>query len=64
MTKLHWVKCTGGVWCDLQKVHLPSIHDEIGVYVIWHTGTPGRVIRVGQGNIVQRQVVINFQLKF
>ena len=28
-----------------------------GVYVIWHSGTPGRVVRVGQGDVAARLYV-------
>jgi hypothetical protein len=27
---------------------------ETGVYIIWHEGNPGRVVRIGQGKIADR----------
>ena len=56
MATVTWVKCgTGANWCPLQTLDMASISGTpIGVYVIWHEGTPSRVVRVGQGNIVDR----------
>jgi hypothetical protein len=41
-------------WCSLQSLDLDSIGDVGGVYIIWHEGNPGRVVRVGQGDIGDR----------
>lgn len=49
---LVWVQCQYG-WCPLEAVDLSEVRD-FGVYVIWHVGAPGRVVRVGQGDIVER----------
>lgn len=50
MLSLSWVKCRGDVWCGLRHVDLGPI-DARGVYIIWHGGNPGRVVRVGKGDI-------------
>jgi hypothetical protein len=59
MINLNWNQCTGNtgsIWCPLLTVNLAHAHfDGIeGVYVIWHTGNPSQVVRVGQGNIRER----------
>lgn len=51
--ELYWVKCTNGLWCPLQNVDLEKV-DTQGVYVIWHSGNPARVVYVGQGDIKDR----------
>ena len=51
---IQWVKLTNNRWPELQTVNLESIGDVAGVYVIWHSGQPGKWVRVGQGNIKQR----------
>jgi hypothetical protein len=48
-----WNKC-GDHWCSLENLDLDSVGDIGGVYVIWHEGNPGRVVRVGQGRIKDR----------
>lgn len=51
---LSWVKCGNATdWCSLESVNLSKVNTE-GVYIIWHQGNPGRVVRVGQGNIADR----------
>ena len=50
-----WNKCgTDNHWCSLENLSLDSIGDVSGVYIIWHEGNPGRVVRVGQGDIEDR----------
>ena len=45
-----WKKCgDDGHWCALENLDLDSLGDIAGVYIIWHEGNPGRVVRVGQG---------------
>lgn len=45
-----WQKCgNDGHWCSLEDLDLDSVGEVAGVYMIWHTGTPGRVVRIGQG---------------
>jgi hypothetical protein len=51
--ELNWVKCTNNNWCPLATVNLSTVSTR-GVYIIWHTGNPSRVVRVGQGNISER----------
>lgn len=53
MISLNWVKCGGGVWCELALVNLENVNNT-GVYVIWHGGQPSRYVRVGQGDIKDR----------
>ena len=50
-----WIVCggTGNNWCPLREVELKNV-DTVGVYIIWHEGNPGRVVRVGQGDIAER----------
>lgn len=50
---LQWVKSQSGGWLDLQLVHLSNVVAE-GVYVIFKSGAPGAVVRVGQGTISTR----------
>jgi hypothetical protein len=50
---LTWRKC-GDHWCSLENLDLDSVGDVCGVYIIWHEGNPGRVVRIGQGNIKDR----------
>jgi len=50
-----WKKCgNDGHWCSLDNLDLNSITDAGGVYIIWHEGNPGRVVRVGQGDFQDR----------
>jgi len=46
---ISWVKLTTGGWPDLELVNLDNANTG-GVYVIWHTGRPGRYVKVGQAN--------------
>jgi hypothetical protein len=51
---VEWIKCgNGGNWCPLELVNLSDVDTE-GVYIIWHEGNPGRVVRIGQGDIKDR----------
>ena len=52
MLTLSWVKC-GNAWCPLETVDLSKTTTK-GVYVIWHAGNPGRVVRIGQGDVADR----------
>ena len=47
-----WVKC-GGNWCSLKHLNLKGV-TATGVYIIWYDGNPGRVVRIGQGDIADR----------
>jgi hypothetical protein len=50
-----WIKCgNDGHWCSLDRLELNSVGEVGGVYIIWHEGNPGRVVRIGQGDISDR----------
>jgi hypothetical protein len=53
MLQLHWIKTTEGNWMSLDNVVLDKVTAQ-GVYIIWHDGETGRVVRVGQGDIRAR----------
>jgi hypothetical protein len=53
MITLQWVSPGGDQWFRLETVDLTNVMTS-GVYVIWHDGTPGRVVRLGQGDIAER----------
>lgn len=47
---VQWIACGDDKhWCSLQDLDLESVGDTAGVYIIWHEGNPGRVVRIGQG---------------
>jgi hypothetical protein len=47
---LTWNKCGADAhWCSLENLDLDSVGDANGVYIIWHDGNPGRVVRLGKG---------------
>jgi hypothetical protein len=52
-----WKRCGNDRrYCNFLLVGLEKLNYD-GVYIIWHEGTngqPGRVVRVGQGNIANR----------
>lgn len=50
---VNWMKCTTGNWCSFDKLDLSGV-SEVGVYIIWHEGNPGRVVYVGQGDVAKR----------
>jgi hypothetical protein len=53
-----WIKCgNDSHWCNFDTLDLASVGETIGVYIIWHAGNPGRVVRVGQGKIADRAAV-------
>ena len=53
MLSVDWIKLQNGNWCNLATVNLDSVISH-GVYIIWHTGNPGRVVYVGQGDVKAR----------
>jgi hypothetical protein len=53
MATVNWIKSPTGSWHSLMDVDLTGVTGT-GVYVIWHEGTPSRIVRVGQGDIVAR----------
>ena len=48
----------GNDWWTLEELLFPLRKEQHGVYVIWHSGNPGRAVRVGQGNISDRLLTI------
>jgi hypothetical protein len=51
---LTWKTCgDDGHWCSLEALDLDSVGETAGVYIIWHEGNPGRVVRIGQGDPIQ-----------
>jgi hypothetical protein len=54
MLNLSWVTCGDDKhWCSFETVNLDKV-TAVGVYIIWHRGNPGRVVRVGQGDVADR----------
>lgn|SRR5208337_903731 len=54
---LTWKTCgDDGHWCSLENLDLESVGDIAGVYIIWHAGNPGRVVRVGQGDPIKTRL--------
>lgn len=51
--KVNWIKSTGDDWLSLTLVDLSQVTAS-GVYMIWYNGNPGKVVRLGQGNIADR----------
>lgn len=51
-----WVKCIADNWCPLETLKLEGLGDTAGVYIIWHDGNPGRVVRLGQGAPIQNRL--------
>ena len=50
---LHWIKCQNDNPCDFRTVMLDEVNVQ-GIYVIWYKGNPGRVVRIGKGNVAHR----------
>lgn len=51
--QLKWIKCgDDGHWCSLEQLNLDMKTE--GVYIIWHEGNPGQIVRVGQGDVAER----------
>jgi len=50
MISLHWRKPAGNGWYALDSINTSAI-DTVGLFIIWHDGDPGRVIRVSQGDV-------------
>lgn len=54
MLQVKWAKCGDDAhWCSLDNLDASQVSTE-GVYIIWHEGNPGRVVRIGQGDIASR----------
>lgn len=56
--QVKWVKCSNDSehWCSLEALDLDSVGEAAGVYVIWHEGNPGRVVRIGQGDPIKKRL--------
>lgn len=50
MVIVTWRRCESHKWHALEELALSKIED-VGVYIVWYPGTPGRVVCVGQGPI-------------
>lgn len=54
-----WIRCgPNKVYCPFESVNLENV-SAYGVYVIWYNGRngePGRVVRLGQGDIKSRLI--------
>lgn len=53
MAIVTWIKSTTDTWLPFEIVDLSNVATT-GVYLIWHAGQPGRVVRLGQGKIAER----------
>ena len=53
MINLTWVKSAEGKWLSFLRVNLNNVASD-GVYIIWHSGSPSKVVYVGQGDISNR----------
>jgi hypothetical protein len=56
MLSVKWLTCgNDSHWCSLETLDLETA-SESGVYLIWHTGNPSRVVYVGQGAPVSKRL--------
>lgn len=54
MLHLNWSTCgQDSHWCSFETVNMETCTAS-GVYIIWHTGNPSRVVYVGQGKVADR----------
>jgi hypothetical protein len=53
MINLQWVKSPTNSWLNFDMVNLSNVTTG-GVYIIWYSGNPGRVVYVGQGDVAAR----------
>jgi hypothetical protein len=63
MVNVHWLKCgrsPNNVWCGLNTVDLATVR-ESGVYIIWHSGNPSKVVYVGQGDPISARLAVHRQ---
>lgn len=54
MIAVQWVTSQAGTWLQFETFNLSSAEDDEGVYIIWHAGNPGKVVKVGQGVVQDR----------
>lgn len=53
MLDLKWRRSTDGDgWWNFIKLNLTTVRDE-GIYVVWLSGDPGRVVCIGEGDIAE-----------
>jgi hypothetical protein len=52
MVIVTWRRCESHKWHTLEGLSLSRIVD-VGVYIVWYSGTPGRVVCVGQGSVAK-----------
>lgn len=56
MITVEWRTCgNDSHWCSLENLDLETVKGA-GVYIIWHTGNPGKVVRVGQGDPISKRL--------
>jgi hypothetical protein len=48
-----WTSSADNGWCSLDAVRLAGLH-MTGVFLIWYSGNPGRVVCVGRGDIAEQ----------
>ena len=53
MLTVYWNKCEGDTYWPLERLNLENVKAE-GVYVIWHSGTLPRTVKIGQGIVAER----------
>jgi hypothetical protein len=53
MQSVSWIISKAGSYLEFEEFNLASASGT-GVYIIWHKGQPGRVVKVGQGDIPSR----------
>jgi hypothetical protein len=49
---VRWIKCAGGVWCELEKVNVASSPSS-GPFVVWVGGKRPQAVRVGCGRAAE-----------
>lgn len=57
MMQVSWQKNTqNNEWFDFLRLDLdaPYFNEKRGVFLIWYIGSPGRVIKVGSGNLSEQ----------
>lgn len=53
MLSVNWVRCAGGVWCELEKVNVAG-SPTLGTYVVWvGQRDRRRAVRIGWGRIAE-----------
>lgn len=52
MVIVTWRRCESHKWHALDGLALSKVHD-VGVYMVWYAGNPGRVVCMGQGPVAE-----------